>query len=189
MGGKRATKRFPQLGKRWPGANSVTSIVVGDAKQRSMGSLAFSLSEVREVKEFRAGGSAALSVTRNGAGAVREAPTMELSGVRSNLEEEAYMRTEGSREDMEIIPNPDPELPSLKVSSNEAGLSSSEVASARIASCSLKRIDPTTRLRQDGEGDAEVLAEALVPCDQLEALEAPLEDIQSGEGGEVLISS
>lgn len=58
------------------GANSVTSIVVGDAKQRSMGSLAFSLSEVREVKEFRAGGSAALSVTRNGAGAVREAPTM-----------------------------------------------------------------------------------------------------------------
>ncbi|XP_075639222.1 uncharacterized protein LOC142611079 [Castanea sativa] len=116
------------------GAISVTSIVVVDAKQRSMGSLGFSLSKVREVKEFRAGGSAALSVTRNGASAVGEAPTMELCGVRSNLREEAYMRTEGSGEDMEIIPNPDPELPSLRVSSNQVGLSSSEAASTRIAS-------------------------------------------------------
>nr|POE89498.1 hypothetical protein CFP56_43293 [Quercus suber] len=66
---------------------------------------------------------------------------MDMCGVQSNHREEANMRIEGSGEEREMIPNPDPGQPSLTMFANQVGLSSLEAASVRIASCSLKRIN------------------------------------------------
>lgn len=58
------------------------------------------------------------SETLTRAGAFGEEQAMEMCGVQSNHREEANMRIEGSGEEKEMIPNPDPGQPSLTMFAN-----------------------------------------------------------------------